>query len=318
MKANHWKQVLFVILLSAIPIVAFAFGGFSPFEGGGSASYPDQSGASGKYLKSSGTAGGESWDSPTAAGNETQINRLSTAVKALSTAPMNGTVGATTPSTGAFTTFSAGSGAMTVDADGDVTAKSYSTTRGDWAQETLLYEATSDGDAYFAVRPPAKGTGLTANQRWVVPTAPGVAGEVLKVSSLSGDNATLDWVPITEKLAVFGWDGGGAAITADTGDNETMRCALIPYAATVVGAYVVGSVSTTSTAHIWRANGALPSSGGALGDITLTAATYIKDTTLTGFDATDKTWAADDVVCAVLHANNNAKWLNLTIYGTRN
>jgi hypothetical protein len=42
-------------------------------------------------------------------GNDTEINRLSAAVKALSTAPMNGTVGASTPAAGAFTTLSASS-----------------------------------------------------------------------------------------------------------------------------------------------------------------------------------------------------------------
>jgi hypothetical protein len=101
-------------------------------------------------------------------------------------------------------------------------------TRGPYAQEAKLYEANTDsGDHYFAMRPPAAGTGLTANQRWVVPTSPGTAGKVLQVSSVSGDNSTLTWYSVVERVGAA-FDGGGSAIAANK-----VAYTYIPFAGTI-------------------------------------------------------------------------------------
>jgi len=64
---------------------------------------------------------------------------------------------------GTITGLSVGDGNFTVDAYGNVTAKSYTTTRTDAAQYFKLYEATSDGNSSATFAVPAKGTGLAGD-----------------------------------------------------------------------------------------------------------------------------------------------------------
>jgi hypothetical protein len=65
---------------------------------------------------------------------------------------------------GTFGTLSAGAGGFTVDADGDVVGKSFSTTRTDTPQSIQFYEATSDGNYSKTFIAPAVGTGFTADR----------------------------------------------------------------------------------------------------------------------------------------------------------
>jgi len=98
-------------------------------------------------------------------GNDTEINRLATAIKALSTAPMNGTVGAATPLAGTFTTatatglgtfgslFAGGTGGnCTISATGVLwckgaaTAASFNATRTTSPMATDYFEGTATGN----------------------------------------------------------------------------------------------------------------------------------------------------------------------------
>jgi hypothetical protein len=107
---------------------------------------------------------------------------------------------------------------------GELTASAYSTTRGNWAQELLVYEATGQGNNYFAIRPDGN---MTANQRILITGAPPTAGQFFKILSVSGDNATAQWYSMTEKLGAT-FDGGGAPIVVNTVVYDR-----IPYACTV-------------------------------------------------------------------------------------
>jgi len=94
---------------------------------------------------------------------------------------------------GTFGTLSAGAGGFTVGTAGAVTAPSVDITRFDYPQESCWCEATSDGDSCFCIKAPPKGTGFSANQRWLPPVDPPAANQSPYVSSVSGDNSTWSW-----------------------------------------------------------------------------------------------------------------------------
>lgn len=117
-----------------------------------------------------------------------------------------------------------------------------------------------------------------------------------------------------KKLAVFSWDGGGVAVTANA---STKRCVIIPAASTLTGVFLVGSTSTTSTVALYKdafSTSALATTAMISGTnaVSLSAAIGVKDTTLTNFTTAIN---ADDQICATVTANNNATWLQLTLYG---
>lgn len=117
-----------------------------------------------------------------------------------------------------------------VDADGDVTAKSYSTTRGDVAQYIELYEATSDGDSKATIAVPAKGTGLAGDVSITVSQSLALtgtmndgkyctyasSGNVIACNSTpagTGDFLADGSVPMTDGIVLA--DGNGDAPTTD-------------------------------------------------------------------------------------------------------
>lgn len=123
-----------------------------------------------------------------------------------------------------------GAGAFNVDADGDVTAKSYNTTRGDAAQYIELYEATSDGDSKATIAVPAKGTGLAGDVSITVSQSLALtgtmtdgkyctyasSGNVISCNSTpagTGDFLADGSVPMTDGIVLA--DGNGDAPTTD-------------------------------------------------------------------------------------------------------
>lgn len=134
------------------------------------------------------------------------------------------------------------------------------------------------------------------NTEYVIPLLPG----------------TLTSNLMTEKLATFSWDGGGAAVTTGA---TTKRCTVIPYAATVTGVYAIADASTTTHWHVYQdAYAAGARSTTVTGAVDIGATLGSLDTTLTSWD---KSITAGDEICISVETNNNAKWLNVVVYGTR-
>jgi hypothetical protein len=80
-------------------------------------------------------------------------------------------IGGTTPAAGKFTTLSAGNTGFTVDADGDVVAKSFTATRvAGTATSLTLYEVPANGDNYVLVKP---ADSLAADYTVTLPSATG-------------------------------------------------------------------------------------------------------------------------------------------------
>ena len=195
---RHFR--LFVVLLFAFcflisAMVGFVFSAPPPMSGGGGSAPTGCTNVAGALTCTSFTGDGTGLtgigdsnetliqrliDATPVDGNDTEINRLATAIKALSTAPMNGTVGATTPASGVFTS---------------VTADSYSTNRTDAAQCISLFEATSDGDSNATICVPAKGTGLAASRAITIPDA---TGTVVVTGSATGGIILGDTTPDAE------------------------------------------------------------------------------------------------------------------------
>ena len=113
------------------------------------------------------------------------------------------------------------------------------------------------------------------------------------------------------KLVSFAWDGGGSAVAT----ASSKRCTLFPSAATIVGVYAMADASTTSHFHVYQdafATGARSTTVTGAVDIGATLGSL--DTTLTSWD---KSITAADEICISVESNNNAKWLNVIVYGTR-
>lgn len=114
-----------------------------------------------------------------------------------------------------------------------------------------------------------------------------------------------------EKLASFAWDGGGAAVAT----ASSKRCTIFPSAATIVGVYAMADASTTSHLHVYQdafAAGARATTVTGAVDIGATLGSL--DTTLTSWD---KSITAGDEICISVESNDNAKWINVIVYGTR-
>lgn len=131
---------------------------------------------------------------------------------------------------GTITSIVVGDGNFTVDASGNVTAKSYSTIRGDAAQYIELYEATSDGDSKATIAVPAKGTGLAGDVSITVSQSLALtgtmtdgkyctyasSGNVIACNSTpagTGDFLADGSVPMTDGIVLA--DGNGDAPTTD-------------------------------------------------------------------------------------------------------
>jgi len=131
---------------------------------------------------------------------------------------------------GTITSIVIGDGNFTVDSSGNVTAKSYSTTRGDAAQYIELYEATSDGDSKATIAVPAKGTGLAGDVSITVSQSLALtgtmndgkyctyasSGNVIACNSTpagTGDFLADGSVPMTDGIVLA--DGNGDAPTTD-------------------------------------------------------------------------------------------------------
>ena len=163
-------------------------------------------------------------------GNDTEINRLATSVKANAASPVSAT-------TGTFaTTFSAGAGGMTVDADGDVTAKSVTVTKvANTASVNTLFNDNGTQTIGFSWKGPHQTTAQAADFIWQVPTGEPSAGQVMAAGTVASNTTTATWVTpmlstgagLVERLGVT-FDGGGSAIA----DNSTAYVH-VPFAATI-------------------------------------------------------------------------------------
>lgn len=119
-----------------------------------------------------------------------------------------------------------------------------------------------------------------------------------------------------EKIATFGWDGGGSAVPTGA---TTKRCAQVPFAATITGVFIKADASSTLTITPYKdafstsamATTALISGAGTTG---LSTAMGVNDTTLTNWTTAV---SANDEICAQVASNDNAKWISMQIYGTR-
>lgn len=114
-----------------------------------------------------------------------------------------------------------------------------------------------------------------------------------------------------EKLASFSWDGGGSAVAT----ASSKRCTIFPSAATITGVYAIADASTTSHLHVYQdAFAAGARSTTVTGAVDIVATFGSKDETLTSWD---KSITAGDEICMSVESNDNAKWLQVTVYGTR-
>lgn len=112
------------------------------------------------------------------------------------------------------------------------------------------------------------------------------------------------------KLASFAWDGAGSAVAT----ANSKRCIVIPTTATVTGIYAIADASTTTHIHVYQdafATGARSTT--VTGTVDIGATLGALDTTLTSWD---KSITAGDEICMSVEANDNAKWLNVIVYGT--
>ena len=128
---------------------------------------------------------------------------------------------------------------------------------------------------------------------------------------------------LVEKLVVFHWGDGVTAVTAAA---STKVCADAPYTATLTGVKLTAEVSPTSDVTIAlfkdaQASGATANATTAMisgtNAVTLAGAgagLTVIDVTLTNYT---KTVTAGDQICATITATDTAKWLHLTLYGTR-
>lgn len=140
-------------------------------------------------------------------------------------------------------------------------------------------------------------------------TAAGAVGGCTNVTDLAFSSYSL--VATAKKLAVFSWDGGGSAVTTGA---TTKRCTILPGAATIVGAYAIADASTTTHLHVYQdAFAAGSRSTTVTGAVDIGATLGSVDTTLTGWD---KSITAADEICMSVEANNNAKWIQVVVYGT--
>jgi hypothetical protein len=112
------------------------------------------------------------------------------------------------------------------------------------------------------------------------------------------------------KLAVFAWDGGASAVPT----ASSKRCVVIPTTATVTGVYAIADASTTTHIHVYQdAFAAGARSTTVTGAVDISATLGANDTTLTSWD---KSITAGDEICMSVEANDNAKWINVVVYGT--
>lgn len=79
------------------------------------------------------------------------------------------------------------SSGFSVDPDGDVTAKSYGTTRGDWPGYNMYYEPTSAGDSYWKDKTDDNMSGTVIN---IWPRDTGAVGQHQVIVALDTDNQT--------------------------------------------------------------------------------------------------------------------------------
>ena len=103
-------------------------------------------------------------------------------------------------------------------------------------------------------------------------------------------------------------DGGGSAIT--TGAKNMIT---IPKAGTIAEIYMVADVSTSTVVDVWKKAGAVPTDSDSItasDTPTLTTATYVNDTTLTGWTTTV---SEGDVIRFNVDSNNNATFLTLVL-----
>jgi hypothetical protein len=117
------------------------------------------------------------------------------------------------------------------------------------------------------------------------------------------------------RLATFFFNGGGSAVTTGATTKICMRAA---FTGTITKATIKANQSTTTTAHLYKdawATGSLATTdltGGT--DLTVTGTLGAEDSTLTSWT---KSVTAGDEICAECHANNNALWFYVDLFGTR-
>jgi len=223
---RHFKLYVvlnFLFCLVVSSFVALLYAGPPPMSGGGSGGGADN--ATIESLIQQSHADDNATDSETRTDQSvTPASLAYWSQNALTTRLMAWLAG------GTITGLSIGDGNFTVDASGNVTAKSYSTTRGDAAQYIELYEATSDGDSKATIAVPAKGTGLAGDVSITVSQSLALtgtmndgkyctyasSGNVIACNSTpagTGDFKADGSVPMTDGIVLA--DGNGDAPTTD-------------------------------------------------------------------------------------------------------
>lgn len=148
-------------------------------------------------------------------GNDTEINRLATAIKALSTAPMNGTVGATTPATGIFT--------AVTDSGLTITRVPFASTGGLLADDgNFTFNSTTDTLTVNRVAAAITGNASTATAL-AANGANCSAGQAPLGVDASGAVETC-WTPTTMANDTI-WDVAGDIVQA-TGSNASAKLAI--------------------------------------------------------------------------------------------
>ena len=218
------------------------------------------------------------------------------------TGPHNGTVGATTPAAGTFTSV-------------DISRQAGDATPLTKAQFFKAFEDVDDGDNYFRIMAP----NLTATNDFLWPVGSPSGGQVISWGTPGTGISTGTWVTPAlarvEKLATFSFSGGGS----DIADNTKVD-SYIPAASTITGVIMTASDTSacSSVIDIWsQAYADFPPEAAqkitADAPPTITTALMSKDTTLTGWT---KALVADTILRANVTSNDCINTVTVTLIGT--
>jgi len=240
---------------------------------------------------------------------------------------LNGTVGATTPAAGTFTTLFAGGagGNCTISATGDMwckgaaTAASFNATRhATNPMCTQWFAGTNYDDNYTEFCAPNTGYSATTRYYWPVNAPSGNQIMVFPTPTGNASQGTWGSASFTKPILNIALRGGGTAIT--TGSAGSKRIAA---AATITGYTILSTSSCSITVDLWKTTYTAydgtthPANGDSItssAPITLTTAYKAKDETLTGWT---KTLAADDIVHVNIDSSDCTGDVDIQVYGTR-
>lgn len=228
-------------------------------------------------------------------------NRATTPANITAKLAAPGAIGGTTAGAATFTTIGAGGGGFSVDADGDLGAKSVTVVRASGSPSSLtLYEDPDNGDNYTTLQAAAS---HDANRIWIFPNETGSAGQVLEIASVDTNTMTLEW----DTDDTSGTLSKSFIITNPTADSDYPAWKT-PDAITITSVNAVITGSTNWVGHLTEcdANGANAAGVDGVTDITATTTNAADDGTLSNpsIDANDyvgvRTTSVSDTPTAVI------------------